>query len=115
MALSPKDQERIIEEEKLRFKIRQDLRAQACAEHPRRGRWLWVLALVLLGWVLLHHSRFCGRGCMTGMACQHGMMMGASCARHGWMVPPADGQDEPAPPAPDAAAKSAAPKASAKE
>ena len=105
MALSPKDQERIIEEEKLRFKVRQDLHAQACAQHPRRGRWLWIVALIVLGWVLLHHARYCGRGCMMGMGCGHGMMMGAGCAHHPWM----DGADGMAPPVPDADAKPEAP------
>ena len=92
MALSPKDQERIIEEEKLRFKVRQDLQAQTCASHPRRGRWLWVLALAVLGLVLWHHARCFDRACSWA-------------GRGGMMMPPMDGQDQSAPPAPDASDK----------
>ena len=109
MALSPKDQERIIEEEKLRFKIRQDLQAEACARHPRRGRWLWVVALLVLGWALWHHA--CGRYCGMegGLACHHGDMMGmpGACSHRGWMVPPPGGapDDGAAPPAPKTAPK----------
>jgi hypothetical protein len=99
MALSAKEQERIIEEERLRFKIRQDLHAEACARHPRRGRWLWVLALLVLGWVLWMHGRCCG-----GYACHSGMAgrPGVGCPYHGGMMPPTD-QDSSSGPAPDAA------------
>ena len=102
MGLSPKEQDRIIEEEKLRFKVRQDLHAQACAQHPCRGRWLWVLALLVLAWVLWMH----GRCCPFGAYSCHGMgRAGVGCPYHGSMLPPPDGDsatpgDAPAP-APD--------------
>ncbi|HTB34754.1 MAG TPA: hypothetical protein VNZ54_07385 [bacterium] len=103
MGLSPKEQERIIEEEKLRFKVRQDLHAEACARHPRRGRWLWVLALLVLGWVLWMHGRCCQFSC-------HGMgRPGVGCPYHGGMMPPPDG-DSSAPGAAPAPDKSAAAK-----
>lgn len=113
MALSPKDQERIIEEEKLRFKVRQDLHAQSCAQHPRRGRWLWVLALVALGLVLWHHACRYDRGCPWA---GRGGMMAPGCMHGGMMMPPMDGQDQPLPPAPDASDKAPArkPQAEAK-
>ncbi|HXC65166.1 MAG TPA: hypothetical protein VNZ67_12460 [bacterium] len=103
MALSAKEQERIIEEEKLRFKIRQDLHAEACARHPRRGRWLWVLAALVAVWVLWMHGRCCLFGaysCHSGMGGRPGM----GCPYHGGMMPPAD-QDSAAGPgqAPEAA------------
>lgn len=102
MALSPKDQDRIIEEEKLRFKVRQDLQAQACASHPRRGRWLWVLALAVLGLILWHHARCFDRACPWA---GRGGMMPPACMHGGMMMPPMAGQDQPAPPAPDASDK----------
>lgn len=104
MALSPKERERIIEEETLRFTTRRDLQAQACASHPRRGRWLWVLALALLALVLWHH----GRCCRMGMACHGGIgMMGMEGCHHGWVVPPAAAGDDgaPLPPPADGTAK----------
>lgn len=89
MALSPKEREKIIEEETLRFKTRQDLHAAACASHPRRGRWLFWLAAAIVAyavwcWVAcgggawgMHgwggHCKHAGMG--QGRGCQHSQMM----------------------------------------
>lgn len=65
MALSAKERERIVEEERLRFETRQALHAEACAKHPRRGRWLWWLAALALAYAAYSHI-VCGRGwCMS--------------------------------------------------
>ena len=99
MALSPKEKARIIEEEQLRFKVRQDLHAQACAQHPRRGRWLWAVALLVLAAALWMHGRCCNYG--GPFACHSGMGHMA-CPMHGGMMPDASAgsaQDEA--PAPD--------------
>jgi hypothetical protein len=73
MALSPKERERIIEEERLRFETRQALQAEACAKHPRRGRWLWLAALVLLGYAVWTWMACGGRACgHAGLACRYG-------------------------------------------
>lgn len=73
MALSPKEREKIVEEERLRFETRQALHAEACAKHPRRGRWLWWAALILLGYAawcwMACGGGFCGH---RGMSCRHG-------------------------------------------
>jgi hypothetical protein len=85
MGLSAKEQERIIEEEKLRFKVRQDLHAQACAAHPRRGRWFWIAAVLVALLVLWRHCPY------SGMCC-HGMgRPGVACPYHGGMMAPPDG------------------------
>lgn len=84
MALSPKEREKIIEEEKLRYETRQALHAEACAKHPRRGRWLWWLAAGILAYAAYCHYA-CGRGGCWHRG--HGMM-GASCKHHGMMMDP---------------------------
>jgi hypothetical protein len=99
MALSPKEKARIIEEEQLRFKVRQDLHAQACAQHPRRGRWLWAVALLVLAAALWMHGRCCSYG---GFACHNGMGR-MVCPMHGGMMPPADGAAPDEAPAQDKA------------
>lgn len=81
MALSPKERKKIIEEEKLRFETRQSLQAEACARHPRRGRWLWWLALILLA-CAAYNWFSCG-----GAFCGHRMGMGPMGAWHGQMPP----------------------------
>lgn len=87
MALSPKEREKIIEEERLRYETRQALHAEACAKHPRRGRWFWWLGALILAYAAYSHLA-CGRGwcshwgagCKAGhhrMACKHPGMMDA--------------------------------------
>ena len=93
MALTPKDREKIIEEETLRFETRQNLHAQACATHPRCGRWLWVLAVVALGWALWCHFMCGGASCMVGHR-MPGMMEGKRCQMHGEMM---GGVEDPTP------------------
>jgi hypothetical protein len=74
MALTPKDREKIVEEETLRYETRQALHRAACAQH-RPNRWLWWLAVAALGYVVYCWA-FCG-----GMSClHHGGMMGKHCA-----------------------------------
>ncbi len=104
MALSPKDRERIIEEETLRYKTRQDLHAQACASHPRRGRWLrWVAGAIFI------YALWCWMACGAGMGgwgmhgwgghcASQGMSKGKAC-KHS-MMESDDAEDEANPPAP---------------
>jgi hypothetical protein len=77
MALSPKEREKIIEEERLRYETRQALHAEACAKHPRRGRWLWWLAAGLLAYAAWCWIACGGGSCLRGGAeghagCKHG-------------------------------------------
>jgi hypothetical protein len=93
MPLSPKEQERIIEEETLKFETRQNLHAKACASHPRRGRWLWYLVFFVLGFAF--HG-FLGRFCPYGEShCQwQGYGMGHHCMMGQDMAPGGgDGKD----------------------
>jgi hypothetical protein len=94
MALTPKEREKIIEEETLRFETRQNLHAEACAKHPRRGRWLWVLGAVLLGWALYCHF-MCGGSCLSG----HASMEGKRCHTPGQMMDDGVEPGQPMPPA----------------
>ena len=112
MALSEKDREKIVEEEKLRFETRRGLQGEYCGRH-HRSRW-WVWALVILGALWLHrHScgGYGGRG-----ACMHGMGgWGGGCKHHSQMWQDQDdGEDEDeakeAKSAPKAAAPAPAPK-----
>lgn len=59
MALSAKEREKIVEEETLRYQTRQSLHHEACAKHPRRGRWLWILAAAILAYAAWSYA-FCG-------------------------------------------------------
>jgi hypothetical protein len=68
VALTPKERERIIEEETLRYETRRNLMHQHCSSRPRR--WPWVLLGLALVWLLYTHI-FCG-----------GMGYGSSC--HSW-------------------------------
>lgn len=71
MALSPKERDRIVEEETLRFGTRRDLHAQApCARRGRGRTWLWCAAFFLLGYAL--HG-VCGRLC-SGSSCPYAGM-----------------------------------------
>lgn len=85
MALSPKEREKIIEEEKLRYETRQALHAEACAKHPRRGRWLWWLAAGILAYAAYSYfacgrgwCRHWGAGCKAGV---HGAWGGHACCK----------------------------------
>jgi hypothetical protein len=90
MALSQKEKDRIIEEEQVRFEAKQALWAEHCAKHPRRGRWLWVVAVAVLGYALWCHLA-CGQG-----SCRHGVGMGGhKCGSHGQMMDPEAGQPIP--------------------
>jgi hypothetical protein len=104
MALTPKEREKIVEEETLRFETRNNLHMQACAKHPRRGRWLWVLGAVLLGWALYCHFMCGGASCFKGgPGCKvghHGMMMEGKKCPHGGMMGGAEDQVEPGQPLP---------------
>ena len=80
MALTPKERERIIEEEQLRYETRQTLHREACAKH-RPNRWLWRIAIVVLA-----IAAWCHFSCGDGPSCRHGFgMMGAGkhCLYHG--------------------------------
>jgi len=82
MALTPKERERIIEEERVRFEAKQALWAEHCARRPRRGRWLfWVAAAILAYALWAHHACAYGRGCHWGMG------PGYRCPYHGDMMP----------------------------
>jgi hypothetical protein len=87
MSLSPNEREKFIEEERLRFESRQALHAEACAKHPRRGRWLWWVGVAVLAygtWTFFACGPrgFCHYGhpgCVYGMGYGAGMgpgMMG---------------------------------------
>jgi hypothetical protein len=80
MALTPKERERIIEEERVRFETKQALWAEHCAKHPRRGRWLFWVAALVLALALWHHHRACYYGGYGHM----GMGPGAHCMHPGW-------------------------------
>ena len=95
MALTPKEREKIIEDETLRFETRKNLHGQACANHPRRGRWLWVLGAVLLGWALYCHFVCGGASCLR----RPGMMEGRHCQMHGEMMGGPEGAPAPVEPA----------------
>ena len=61
MALSPKEREKIVEEETLRFETRQNLHSARCSRsHGRRFGWLWLLAFFILGYAV--HG-LCSRAC----------------------------------------------------
>ena len=96
MALSPKDRERIIEEETLRYETRQNLCKKYCAE--RRVRWPWVVLGAVLVYALWAHI-FCG-----GERCdyRHMGMAGHKCAGMPWAPENEKGN---APVAPEAPAK----------
>jgi hypothetical protein len=85
VALSPKDRERIIEEETLRYETRQNLCKKHCAERP--VRWPWVLLGIALVYLLWAHI-FCAGG-----SCPFGGRMGAahSCTAMSWAPDDAKG------------------------
>lgn len=85
MALTPKERAKIVEEETLRYETRQALHTEACAKHPRRRRWLWWLAALVLAYAAYSYFA-CGRGwCRSwGASCKagaHGMMGHAGCEK----------------------------------
>ena len=91
MALSPKDRERIIEEETLRYETRQNLCKKSCAARP--VRWPWVVLGALLVYALWAHI-FCG-----GASCSYGGGMAAHhCTAPMWS-PEANGGVQPGQPA----------------
>jgi hypothetical protein len=99
MPLSPKEQERIIEEETLKYETRRNLHAKSCASQPRRGRWLWYLVFFVLGFAF--HGVL-GRLCRYGEPyCPwqgYGMGMGHHCMMGQDMAPgEADGKDSGSP------------------
>ena len=57
MALTPKEREKIIEEETLRYETRKNL----CGNHGSKWRWLWRLVGILFLISLLGRV-FCGHG-----------------------------------------------------
>lgn len=97
MALTPKERERIIEEERVRFEAKQALWAEHCAKHPRRGRWLYALAAVVLAYAVWCHYACGGAGWRN---CHHGYgMMGAPgkhCMHGGMHGGMEEAPDEPA-------------------
>jgi hypothetical protein len=66
VALSPKERERIIEEETLRYETRRNLHKKACAERP--VRWPWVVLGLLLVYLLWSHIFCRGESCGLGMS-----------------------------------------------
>ncbi len=62
MALSPKERERIIEEEQLRFETRQTLMRESCAKH-RSSRLLWWVAGAALIFAVYSHFACGGPSC----------------------------------------------------
>jgi hypothetical protein len=85
VSLSPKERERIIEEETLRYETRRNLHKKACAERP--VRWPWVVLGALLVYALWAHI-FCGSGsCGHSLASCHNMKEGAKCPAHGIWAP----------------------------
>lgn len=93
MPLTPKERERIVEEEKLRFETRQGLMREQCGQHrPRRFLW-WIAAIALAGALYCHFS--CGGGsCRWGHG---GMMEGKKCP---YSMMEKDGGVEPGQPLP---------------
>ncbi len=82
MALSPKDRERIIEEETLRYETRQNLCKKACNDRPLRWPWVVLGALLVYGlWCYV----FCAPG--SGSCGHHGKMgmkSGHKCSSMMW-------------------------------
>lgn len=74
MALSPKEREKIIEEETLRYETRQNLHKQYCAGRP--VRWPWIVLGALLVYALWAHI-FCG-----GQGCDYRHMGGGMSGGH---------------------------------
>jgi hypothetical protein len=83
VALSPKERERIIEEETLRFETRRNLHKKACAERP--VRWPWILLGLALVFGLWCHI-FCG-----GSSCGAGASFGKRCPYQSQSWAPDDG------------------------
>jgi hypothetical protein len=81
MALSPKERERIIEEERLRYETRHALHREYCARH-RHSRWLWWLAAIVLACLVYRHWR-CGGMRYPYYGQGAGMMAGERCWHHG--------------------------------
>lgn len=89
MALSPKDREKIVEEEKLRYETRRTLDREYCAKH-KSYRWLWWLVVAAIAYCA-YCFMVCGGGsCMMGhgSGCEHGK---AKHCQHGQMM---DGEDD---------------------
>jgi len=92
MALTPKEREKIIEEEQLRFETRQTLAREHCAKH-RPNRWLWRLAfLALIAAVVCHFA------CGGGRACAWAPHPGCMHEGYGYGVPDKDAGAEPGQP-----------------
>jgi hypothetical protein len=94
MALSPKERERIIEEEQLRFETRKTLMRESCAKHrPSRLLW-WVAAAALIFAIYSHFA--CG-----GPSCAWSGHEGRRCPYSGaTAVPDKDAGVEPGQPLP---------------
>ena len=92
MALSPKEREKIIEEETLRFETRMNLHKKACAERP--VRWPWVL-LGIAAVLLLYSRIFCG-----GQSCFGGHFGHSGYTCHGMMLDNDDAAVKPGQPLP---------------
>lgn len=82
MALSPKERERITEEETLRHEIRLGFHSKSSC-HGRGRRWLWLAAFFLLGYAFRGLAdrachRFCPYEALGGMPghCMMGMGSG---------------------------------------
>jgi hypothetical protein len=78
VALSPKERERIIEEETLRYETRQNLCRKQCAGRP--VRWPWVILGFILVYALWAHIFCRGASCSFG----HYGMSGHSCTGMNW-------------------------------
>lgn len=94
MALTPKERERIVEEEKLRYETRQTLHRESCAKH-KPSRKLWWIGAIVLGYLAYCHF-VCGDvSCAWGK--HGGMMNGKHCTMHEPML---EGAAEPGQPVP---------------
>ena len=75
MAISPKKRERILEEEQLRFEIRQTLHREHCAKN-RPSRILWWVAVAAVAYVAFSFFNCGGASCSHSRA--HCLYQGGS-------------------------------------
>jgi hypothetical protein len=96
VALSPKERERIIEEETLRYETRQNLCKKHCSGRP--VRWPWVILGIVLVYALWAHI-FCPNGSCAYPG--HFPMDGHKCAGMTWAPDNSKGVEPGQPVKPD--------------